>query len=92
MVDHVLDRGVAQSEDEHRVANIARFFDLVSRYGEIAPVDRVPGFVGYLDLLIDAGWDGWWLLEASSKPPDRVQGILQQREIWDGIVAKSLHR
>ena len=44
-------------EDEHRVANIARFFDLVSRYGEIAPVDRVPGFVGYLDLLIDAGDD-----------------------------------
>ncbi len=44
-------------EDEHRVANIARFFDLVSRYGEIAPVDRVPGFVGYLDLLIEAGDD-----------------------------------
>ena len=44
------------------------------------------------DLLIDAGWDGWWLLEASSKPPDRVQAILQQREIWEGIVAKSLHR
>ncbi len=44
-------------EDEQKVANIAKFFDLVSRYGEIAPVDRVPGFVQYLDLLIEAGDD-----------------------------------
>ena len=44
------------------------------------------------DMLIDAGWNGWWLLEASSKPPDRVQAILQQREIWERIVTKSLQR
>ena len=44
------------------------------------------------DLLIDAGWDGWWLLEASSKPPDRVQAIIEQRQIWEGLVAKSLNR
>ena len=44
-------------EDEQKVANIAKFFDLVSRYGEIAPVDRVPGFVQFLDLLIEAGDD-----------------------------------
>jgi hypothetical protein len=44
------------------------------------------------DLLIDAGWDGWWLLEASSKPPDRVQAMLEQRAMWEAIVAKSLHR
>lgn len=44
------------------------------------------------DLLIDAGWEGWWLLEASSKPPDRIQAILEQRDIWERIVAKSLHR
>jgi DNA helicase II / ATP-dependent DNA helicase PcrA len=44
-------------EDEQKVANIAKFFNLVSRYGEIAPVDRVPGFVQYLDLLIEAGDD-----------------------------------
>jgi hypothetical protein len=44
------------------------------------------------DLLIDAGWDGWWLLEASSKPPDRVQAIIEQRQIWEGLVAKSLDR
>src|SRR2546427_79046 len=44
------------------------------------------------DLLIDAGWDGWWLLEASSKPPDRVQAMIQQRGMWEAIVAKSLNR
>jgi DNA helicase-2/ATP-dependent DNA helicase PcrA len=43
--------------DAHRVANIARFFDLVARYGETAKVDRVPAFVEYLDLLIEAGDD-----------------------------------
>lgn len=44
------------------------------------------------DLLIDAGWDGWWLLEASSKPPDRVQAMLEERSMWEDIVAKSLGR
>ena len=44
-------------EDEQKVANIAKFFDLVSRYGEVAKVDRLPGFVRYLDLLIEAGDD-----------------------------------
>ncbi|HLW61658.1 MAG TPA: UvrD-helicase domain-containing protein [bacterium] len=44
-------------EDEQKVANLSKFFDLVSRYGAIAQVDRVPGFVGYLDLLIEAGDD-----------------------------------
>jgi hypothetical protein len=44
------------------------------------------------DLLIDSGWEGWWLLEASSKPPDRVEAMNQQRDIWERIVAKSLNR
>jgi sugar phosphate isomerase/epimerase len=44
------------------------------------------------DLLIDAGWDGWWLLEASSKPADRPRAMIEQRGIWDRIVAKSLSR
>ena len=51
---------LASSEDAgdaHRVANIARFFDLVARYGATAKVDRVPAFVEYLELLIEAGDD-----------------------------------
>ncbi|HYM69980.1 MAG TPA: ATP-dependent DNA helicase [bacterium] len=44
-------------EDEHKVANIAKFFDLVARFGDVASVDRLPAFVAYLDLLIEAGDD-----------------------------------
>jgi hypothetical protein len=44
------------------------------------------------DLLIDAGWEGWWLLEASSKVPDRLQALHGQRQLWEAIVAKSLSR
>jgi DNA helicase-2/ATP-dependent DNA helicase PcrA len=44
-------------EDELRVANIAKFFEIVARFGETVPVDRVPAFVRYLDLLVDAGDD-----------------------------------
>ncbi len=44
-------------EDEQKVGNIAKFFDLVARFGALVPVDRVPAFVAYLDLLIEAGDD-----------------------------------
>ena len=44
------------------------------------------------DLLVDAGWDGWWLLEASAKVPDRFAAFLEQKSIWEAMVAQSLHR
>jgi sugar phosphate isomerase/epimerase len=44
------------------------------------------------DLLIDAGWEGWCLLEASGKPPDRLQALIEQRRIWEQMIAKSLRR
>jgi hypothetical protein len=44
------------------------------------------------DLLIDSGWDGWWLLEASSKPPDRLAAMIEQRGLWEQLIAKSLSR
>jgi sugar phosphate isomerase/epimerase len=44
------------------------------------------------DILIDAGWEGWWQLEASSKPPDRLQALIEQRRLYDEMVAKSLGR
>lgn len=45
----------------------------------------------HCDLLIDAGWEGWGQLEASSKVPDRLQAIIEQRELWEAMVAKSLN-
>ena len=47
----------ASAEAEPKVRNIARFFDAVRSYGEIAEHDRVPAFVEHLDLLREAGDD-----------------------------------
>ena len=43
-----------------------------------------------MDLLVKMGWSGWQLLEASDKVPDRVQALIEQREIWDRLLANSL--
>lgn len=45
------------AENEARVKNIAKFFETVRAYGEIAEHDRVPAFVEHLDMLRDAGDD-----------------------------------
>ena len=47
----------ATAENEARVRNIARFFDVVKGYGDVAEHDRVPAFVEHLDLLREAGDD-----------------------------------
>ena len=39
------------------------------------------------DLLVRAGWSGWALLEVSHQVPDRVQAIIEQRQIWERMVA-----
>jgi len=44
-----------------------------------------------MDLLVKMGWDGWQLLEASDKVPDRVQALIEQRQIWDRMLAVSLN-
>lgn len=43
-----------------------------------------------MDLLVKIGWSGWQLLEVSNKVEDRVQALLEQRRIWDRILAVSL--
>jgi len=47
----------ANAESEARVKNVAKFFDVVKAYGEVAEHDRVPAFVAHLDLLREAGDD-----------------------------------
>ena len=42
---------------EGRVKNVAKFFDIVKAYGDVAEHDRVPAFVEHLDLLREAGDD-----------------------------------
>jgi DNA helicase-2/ATP-dependent DNA helicase PcrA len=47
----------ATAEAEARVRNIARFFETVKAYGDVAEHDRVPAFVAHLELLREAGDD-----------------------------------
>jgi len=47
----------ATPEAEARVKNIARFFEAVKAYGDVAEHDRVVNFVDHLDLLREAGDD-----------------------------------
>jgi hypothetical protein len=44
-----------------------------------------------MDLLVKMGWVGWQMLEVSHKVPDRLQALIEQRQIWDGLLAKSLN-
>lgn len=43
-----------------------------------------------IDLLVKNKWSGWILVENSTKVPDRVAALIEQREIFDGMLAKSL--
>jgi hypothetical protein len=43
-----------------------------------------------MDLLVKMGWSGWQLLEVSDKVQDRVQALIEQRQIWDRMLANSL--
>jgi len=44
-----------------------------------------------MDLLVKMGWSGWQLLEVSDNVPDRVQALIEQRQIWDRMLANSLN-
>ncbi len=43
-----------------------------------------------MDLLVKMGWGGWQLLEISDKVPDRVLALIEQRRIWDQMLANSM--
>ncbi|UCE46961.1 MAG: TIM barrel protein, partial [Phycisphaerales bacterium] len=43
-----------------------------------------------MDLLVKMGWTGWQLLEVSDKVPDRLAALIEQRQIWDQMLANSL--
>jgi DNA helicase-2/ATP-dependent DNA helicase PcrA len=47
----------ASASAEAKVKNVAKFFETVKAYGDVAVHDRVPAFVAHLDLLREAGDD-----------------------------------
>jgi sugar phosphate isomerase/epimerase len=68
---------------KHRLADMLHMHDLLA--GDF-PYEL------QADLLIDEGWEGWWLVEQSTKVPDRVQALIEMRTAWEAMVAKSLKR
>jgi len=64
--------------------------DLLGNTLHLHELDR-PDFPHQLqvNLLRQIRWNGWALMEASAKVPDRVQALIQQRELWDALMAKS---
>lgn len=55
----------------------------------------VPGFPYQIqcDLLMDAGWTGWWLPELDKPmPTNRMAGLKEQRRLWDQMIETSLKR
>jgi hypothetical protein len=44
-----------------------------------------------MDLLVRMGWSGWQLLEVSDKVPDRVKALIEQRRLWDQMLANSVN-
>jgi sugar phosphate isomerase/epimerase len=40
-------------------------------------------------LLVQSGYSGWLLLEASSKPSDRVVALIEQAKLFESLVAKA---
>ena len=48
---------VSSSKDERKVANIARFFEIVRGFSVVGENDNIPAFVARFDLLRDAGED-----------------------------------
>ena len=42
------------------------------------------------ELLARAGWKGWMLMENSHEVPDRVQAMIEQRQIWEKMVLQAL--
>jgi sugar phosphate isomerase/epimerase len=42
-----------------------------------------------IKLLVDSGYVGWLLLEAASKPADRVTALAEQKKMFDALVAKA---
>lgn len=42
-----------------------------------------------VDLLAKAKWEGWALAERGDTVPDRVQAMIEQRQVWEAMIGKA---
>ncbi|MGA2502290.1 MAG: TIM barrel protein [Tepidisphaeraceae bacterium] len=84
------------NDSDKEQPGIEHNFNLVKpRLGKTTHVRQLdtPGypFLDVLKLFVQAGYDGWWLLEAGGKDPaDRVAALARQRELFEQMLAKAI--
>ncbi|MBN2475126.1 MAG: TIM barrel protein [Pirellulales bacterium] len=78
--------------DELKGKGLKYHFDLVKdRFGATAHVRELNvGSYPYAELIklyVEMGYDGWILLECRTKPKDRIAALIEQREVFEKMVA-----
>jgi sugar phosphate isomerase/epimerase len=68
-------------------------FNLVKdRFGATAHVRELNvgdyPYQQFINLLVKMGYSGWILLECRTNPPDRIEAMIEQREVWEGMLTK----
>lgn len=68
-------------------------FKLVRKYlGRTIHIHNLKSRFPYprlFELLVAARWEGWLLMENSEKVPDRIQAMVEQRQIWAKRMAQA---
>lgn len=75
-------------------AGLEKNFELVrNRFGQTVHVRALDSkdypFDKLIQLLVKSDYQGWVLLEAADKVEDKVAAILEQRKLFDGLLAKA---
>ena len=69
-------------------ANFKLVKDRLARTVHIHNLKSTFPYQRQFELLVAAGWQGWLLMENSEKVPDRVQAMIEQRRIWEKMMAR----
>lgn len=43
-----------------------------------------------VELLVEVGYRGWVLLECRTNPSDKVAALIEQRQVWEGMLTKAV--
>lgn len=82
-------------EDLHGRGLEANFNLLKDRLGSIAHVRELEDpsypYEQLVKLFVDMNYRGWILLEGRTDPPDKVQALIQQRNLFEQMVEKALN-
>jgi sugar phosphate isomerase/epimerase len=98
VMDQVTERnvGVRLNCDKRDLAGagLAANFNLVKdRLSKVVHAHNFKGpdfpYQQQLALLVNANWEGWVLMENSEKEPELVAAIIEQRELWEGLMKKA---